>query len=481
MGLPPPSVMLGALIIYIALVILAGYFYGKMPRKTEEEYLVAGRVTGWIGNAFSMMATIASGGVYLGTVGLFYSLGVNLATYAFAFVGVSPILLWVVGKRLWKVGKEYGYSTPEDFYADRYNSQFLRIAGAIGSLIFLVPYFASSAVACGILFELFLGLPYSAGVIAVLGICLAYTMYGGMRSVIYTDVVQGAILLAVGFISIFILWGIAGGYSAVVTAVPTTVYRPTVASYALYVGWLFFMALHPITLADRNTRMYAIAGIPQLKRMCILSSVLLLIMSTNFLCLGLVSRVLTPGAAIGEVADNAFVLTIKNFLPEMAPFLLIAVWACGMSTIDSGLIGSSAIFSKDLLRKWLKKDITDEKMVLAGRLVLIPLMIFSAWVAIARPPSIWYLIGMTVSFFIQFAPMLIGGLYMKRANKLAAEASWIVAMFFVILFQFFVKPPLGVWGGIWALIPNTILFIALSYLTKPMPDQHLEKFWRLFK
>lgn len=479
MALPPESVMIGALAGYVILVIIVGIVYGKMRRKTEEEYLVAGRRAGWISTAFTMTATIASGGVYLGTVGLFYTHGLNLVTYGFAFVGMTPILLWIVGKRLWKVGKAYGYSTPQDFYSDRYNSPFLRISGSLGSLLFLVPYFASGAVATGLLFEQFTGISYSVGVVALLLACLVYTMYGGMRAVIYTDVLQGALLLGVGFISIFALWSIAGGYTAVVEAVPTTIYAPTVGSIAFFVGWFFFMALHPITMGDRMTRMYSIKSVFQLKRAVILTSILLFIMSTTFLTLGLVSRALTP---IGVVAaDQAFPTTLMNYLPAMTPFLLIIVWACGMSTIDSGLVGSSAMLSKDILRKGLKKDITEGGMVLAGRLVMIPLILFAAWIAIERPSSIWFLIGMTVSFFIQFAPMLIGGLYWKRATKIAAEVSWVVAMFFVVLFQFFVTAPLGVWGGIWALIPNTIVFIVLSYLTKPMPDEHLNKFWSLFK
>ncbi|MBI4250865.1 MAG: hypothetical protein HY618_00260, partial [Candidatus Tectomicrobia bacterium] len=183
-----PYYIFGWLIVYLIVTAWVAWKYSTGV-ETEEDYYVAGRSVGPFANTMSIVATIASGGIYLGTVGFFYDHGVNFLGYGFAYI-LMVFGLWFVGRRLWPVGKKFNYSTPQDFYGDFYQSEFLRLLGAVGSIIFLIPYYASNAVAMGTILERFAGLPYVWGVLLLVVFTVIYTTYGGMRAVIYTDVLQ---------------------------------------------------------------------------------------------------------------------------------------------------------------------------------------------------------------------------------------------------------------------------------------------------
>ena len=72
----------------------------------------------------------------------------------------------------------------------------------------------------GTVLERFAGIPYIWGVLLLLVIGVGYTIYGGMRGVIYTDVLQGVISLAFGVVALSYLFYAVGGYTKLIDALP---------------------------------------------------------------------------------------------------------------------------------------------------------------------------------------------------------------------------------------------------------------------
>ena len=184
---------------------------------TEADYFVTGWKTSWIGISFSIAATFASGAFVLGTIGVFYGNPSALTGYAFGTT-FAPFLLWILGRRIWAIGRKYGYSTFTDLIGDYYQSEKLRVVVSILICIFFAPYLAVNFIAPAILITQVTG-----GGPAVFWLsCLVfgvittiYTWRGGMRAVIWTDIAQ-TIIMIIGFaIIIPILFGIGGGWSAV--------------------------------------------------------------------------------------------------------------------------------------------------------------------------------------------------------------------------------------------------------------------------
>lgn len=448
--------------------------------ETEEDYYVAGRSVGPFANTMTILATVMSGGIYLGTVGFFYQHGVNFLGYGFAYAGMV-FALWFVGKRLWPVGKKFNYSTPQDLYGDLYQSEFLRLFGAVGSIIFLIPYFASNAVAMGTILERFAGLPYVWGVLLLMVFCTAYTLYGGMRAVIYTDVFQGVVALLFGIVAVAVVLYAVGGYPKLMDSLPPkmTVHASDAAAYGLFVGWFVFMFSHPLVLSDRMTRMYTIRSLGAFRQNVLLTGGALLLMTTIFALLGMASyQVAGPGKPL----DQAILITIQQTAPWLMAWMVVVVWACGMSTLDSGLIGANAMLSKDIIRRYIKPDIGQKQLILIGRWAMAVFGLISIWIALARPPYVWELIKLVNMYHMQFLPVLIGGLYWKRASKLGAEVGWAAGVLIGTYYTFIATtpPPLNVGGapaaGFFALLVNVALFIAISLVVSPIPAAHRATF-----
>ncbi len=480
-----PYFIFGCVVAYL-LVSIGIVYWWHSEEATEEDFYVAGRSVGYIPNSFSIVATVMSGGIYLGTVGWFYLKGVSFLGYGFAYAFmVFP--LWFIGKRLWPVGKAFNYSTAQDFYGDFYQSDILRLLGAAGSITFLVPYFASNAVAMGTILERFAGIPYVWGVLLLLIVGVGYTLYGGMRGVIYTDVFQGALSLAFGVVAVLYLLYLAGGYTKVMDTLPPTrtLFSGDAVAFGLFIGWFIFMASHPLTLSDRMTRMYTIKSLDEYRRNVVLTGVMLLVMVLIFVFLGLLSYSFTGP---GQKMDQAILVTIQKQAPWLMAWLVVVVWACGMSTLDSGLVGLNAMLSKDIIRGYIKKDIAQDKEIQFGKWAMVIFGFLALWIALTRPPYVWALIKLVVMFHMQFLPLLIGALYWKRASKLGAEVGWVVGVALGVYYTFVTgaKIPffLDVGGapapGVFALIVNTILFVVISLIASPVPSEHRAKFERVW-
>ncbi len=154
-----PFVVGGVIVLYLLITLFLGWYYGKPTENTEESYFVADRTASWIPDSLSMLATIMSGGIWLGTVALFWTNGVNFMGYVFAW-GLTGLMVWLIGNRLWRAAKAYGWTTQHDFYSTYYQSGLLRWLAAILAILFVIPYFASNAVALGITLQTFVGVPY---------------------------------------------------------------------------------------------------------------------------------------------------------------------------------------------------------------------------------------------------------------------------------------------------------------------------------
>ncbi len=474
-----PYFTLGCVVVYLLITIwIVSRWHTR--EATEEDYYVAGRTVGYIPNSFSIVATLMSGGIYLGTVGWFYLKGVSFLGFGFAYAFmVFP--LWYVGRRLWPVSKAFNYSTAQDFYGDFYQSHILRLLGAIGSITFLIPYFASNAVAMGIILERFTGISYAWGVLTLLVVGVGYTLYGGMRGVIHTDVFQGALSLGFGIVAVFTLVSLAGGFIKMMDTLPDQMTRfsadPT--SLGLFIGWFIFLGFHPLTMSDRMTRMYTIRNLEEFRRNVVLTAAMLLVMVMIFAFLGLSCYVFVGP---GQEMDQAVLLAVQEQAPWLMPWLVIVSWACGMSTLDSGLIGANAMLSKDIIRGYLKRDITQRQSVLVGKYATVAFGLLAGWIALIRPPYVWALIKLVIMYHMQFLPLLIGALYWKQASKLGAEIGWITGVVLGIYYTFFSAspPPINVGGppapGVFSLLVNAILFVVISLIVSPVSAEHRARF-----
>src|SRR6266849_11211620 len=137
--------MIPALVVfaYLAVVLGIGMFAGRHPgrRPDAEDYFLAGRTIGPAVFLLSLFGTNMTAFSILGASGHAFSNGiVTYGLMASSSALVIPLGLFLIGTRLWALGKRHGFMTPVQMFRDRWE------CGHIGTLIFvlqaalLVPY-----------------------------------------------------------------------------------------------------------------------------------------------------------------------------------------------------------------------------------------------------------------------------------------------------------------------------------------------------
>lgn len=470
------TLLLGAIGGYVLLILGAGYFGGR-GTDDESDFYVAGREMGWIPTAFSMWATIMSGGMVLGTVGLFYDMGAEMLGYGLAYVIMTPLAFWIIGDKLRGLGVSRDYYTISEFLADRFDSELFRIPAGVVSLLFMLPYIAVGGVSVGIILNTYAGIPYLQGVLLFYGITILYVVFGGLKSIMYTDIVQGVIGITffVGISLTVIFYASLNPLELLNTGADVNSFDPSGAGDAgYYWSWIIFLGLATVALPDRALRVYSVDSRNELRKTIVAMYAIFALAVLSLIYLGASFRSIVPGV---EVTDDVMPIGLEAIDPILVIPLAIAVWAAGMSSVDSQTIACAAVLKRDIGKGWnnLTNDapMTDggsseapddvRGQLQHGRVVVVALLLVSIYFAGTQPPFLWDLIDLALGAFLQWVPLMIGGLFLTKRNKRGAELAWSAGIIGVVVFTLFVAPPYGVHPGTAALVPNVLIF-TVGYL-----------------
>ena len=183
-------IMLGIYIIYCFYWGLKGYF----TEKTSAGYAIAGRSIPFF--AFLLAATAASfsGWTFIGHPGLIWRDGL---AYAFAsfYVLTIPITGTFFNKRVWILGKRYGFITPGDMYAYYFNSEPIRFLVVTTAVLYSLFYSAVQLMASAALFHIIAGVPIAFGAIFMGFIVWFYVCTGGLKASTWVGVIQFVLLV----------------------------------------------------------------------------------------------------------------------------------------------------------------------------------------------------------------------------------------------------------------------------------------------
>ena len=432
------SVLALAICAYV-LFLFAISLVASRRVKTEADYLIAGRklplflawgtlVATWFGAAtmFAAAGAVRQEGL----------LGVVLDPFACA--GTLVIAGLFFARPLWN----RNIYTMADFYRQTYGPA----AELTGGLIQVPSYFAWIALqysAFAGLLELYFDIPFSAGVLLVAVLTLAYTLIGGMWSVTLTDSFQilvaitGLIILTSAtlsdpllgdgnpFVGVSILfeklrndhpdhlrlwpdYATAGSTSAYITAVLSVL--------AAWATGLF----GNIPGQDLQQRVFAAKNANTASRACILAGVLYLVFGCLPLILGFASLVTHPG---GDLDPVAF-LAITYLSPAMLVVFVLAVVSMIVSTATSAVLAPATILGHNLLARipFFRK----EKPLFRDRLSVVLVSLGGISVAMLGESLMGLLdIALSIQLSALFVPVICG-IYGRPKN----QACCVLAMLF---------------------------------------------------
>ena len=460
-------------VIYFIFLISIGIIALKKTKKTPEDYFLANRSFGPVLLFFTLAATNFSAFTFLGFAGNAYKSG--LGQYGIMGFGtaIMAIMFYLIGKKVWKLGKKKNYITPPELIGDRFNSTSLRLIFMGVMVIFTIPYLAVQAIGAGILIEYVTNLvSWQIGAIITIFIIMVYVLLGGMRGSGWTDFIQGIIMilamtLAVVFVAIN-LGGFENANMLSYNANPDLFARPGGNNYFLPQIWFSFMLLW--IFADPMfpqifSRFYTAKDQKSLKYSMILYP---LVVSFLFLFPVLIG-VWAHGAGLTIASgseDKVLPMMVETYAPGFVySFVMVGALAALMSTADSQLLSLSTMLSRDIPIK--KKKISD---ILFGKILIVLLSLFAIWFVIGgynpNEGIMGTLVKTTFSGLAVLCPTTIAALYWKKATKYGCIFSIIIGEISIFLFQFKIFPTFGFLSAIWGISISIIVLIFVSYLTK---------------
>lgn len=184
------------MVTYVTLLILWGLYQGRKV-KSGTDYSIAGRkLPGWVA-ALSERATGESSWALLGLPGAAYALGLTEVWTALGCVA-GIITAWsLLAWRLRDEAEKYNVTTFTEYIARKHGDSLraLRLVSSFAIVFFFFFYVGAQFLGGGKTLHTLFGLEPWAGVLITAAIIVPYTIYGGFRSVVYTDVVQAIIMI----------------------------------------------------------------------------------------------------------------------------------------------------------------------------------------------------------------------------------------------------------------------------------------------
>ncbi len=465
-------IFIGLVVIYFIFLIALGIFAHKRTKKTPEDYFLANRTFGPLILFFTLAATNFSAFTFLGFAGKAYSSGFGQYGIMGFGTAIMAIMFYIIGRKVWKLGRKKGYITPPELIGDRFNSVSLRLIFMFVMVIFTIPYLATQAIGAGLLINYMVPeITWQIGAIITMIVIMVYVLSGGMRGSGWTDVVQGLIMiiamtLAVVFIAVE-LGGFEAANTATYAAKPELFTRPGGGDFFMPQMWFSFMLLW--IFADPMfpqvfSRFYTAKDEKSLKRAMILYPVVVSFLFLFPVLIGVWAHGTGLEIAAGS-EDMVLPMMVATYTPSFVfAFVMVGALAALMSTADSQLLSLSTMLSRDIPVK--KKRVSE---ILFGKILIIILSLFAILFVIGGyDPKVGImgtLVSTTFSGLAVLCPTAIAALYWKRATKYGCIASIIVGEISVFLFQFELLLGYGFLSAIWGIAIAIIVLIIVSYLT----------------
>ncbi|SFG81859.1 solute:Na+ symporter, SSS family [Desulfotomaculum arcticum] len=467
--------------LYFALGTIVAVYARRGMGRGMADFFLANRTVNGIVAALTYSATTYSAFMLVGLAGFTYIGGVG--AWGFELIYLSGLVLVAFfGPRFWLAGKKYNYITPAELLGDRYQSRAVQAITAITSIIFLIPYSAVQLIGIGTLMEgMSKGtIPFMAGLIIATVVAVVWAFMGGMRAVAWTDSLQALIMITVSTLSVvFIIhraFGDAGTmFSMLEKNYPgwLSVPGPGFFNFNTFLGlslpWFFFSLSNP----QVSQRLFIPRSLTHMRTMVM-----------GFLCFGFVytlisvlwgfsARLLVPDLSNGDLATPAL-LSMNIIPPVIALLVMVGITAAAISTINSIVLTLSSMISQDVIKQ-IMPAVEENNLLLTGKIFVFLFTLGAFVFATMRLGLIAVLSVASSAGLLVTVPAIFGAFFWKRGTAAAVVVSILAGGTAALLFQFANIKPLG-WGpGVWSGIISTVLFIVVSWFTKP-PAAKAEEF-----
>ena len=520
----------GIFCAYFVVLVAVGFWAGRGRKRTSEDYFLAGRGLPWYVVGASFVGSNISTEHFIGMVGTAYVYGICVAQWEWGNIFAFSVLVWVFIPFLLS---SRVFTAPE-FLERRFNSTcrlFFAVLTVVANVTaFLAAVLYAAALGLQAMFDwpeaVTIGLGGGSfevptivlGVVAMGVIAGSYAIYGGLRSVAWTDVFQVVVMVAGGILVTFFGLhflgggeGIAAGWrtmmarnlgqgdawaKAISEAAPKLVGQ---ASYnrlrvfqpishklmpwpAVLFGWLSVSIWYNCINQFMIQRVLAAKNEWHARMGIVFAGFMKVFLPLIVVIPGLIYFAMDPSLTEAQEIDQVYAVMVMKLLHAgLRGLLLAALFGAIQSTIDSVLNSTSTIITLDIYRKFIRPDCPEERMVRIGRwasaIVLLIAMVMAPFIEVLGKGVFQYIQNLYAYFAPPFAAVFLLGVLWRRANAKAATVTIPAGIAFGFFLQFVVfkrwlnpDTPFTIrailnWGFC------VVLIVAVSLFTKAPPPE----------
>lgn len=477
------SITVAYLVITLAVGIRARYSGGGSS--TLDEYVTGGRSLGLVLVFFIMGAEIFSAFTFLGGPGWAYSRGAP-ALYILAYTTLMASTGWVLAPRIRQISGRLKHLTQADMLAARFNSKGLATLIGIISVLGLIPYLTIQITGTGLMFEAATEgrIPFWLGALLATVVLMLYVYTSGLRGIGWTNLLQGILMVAVGWIfGIAVAKQLYGGvgpmFHRIADELPQYL---TIPGGGDPYGWMAFStailvsALGAWMWPHLFMRFY-VAKSPKTLKQSLMLYPLFAYIVVPVLFIGFAGILAYRDAPLDD-ADSVLlqlVVHTANLSPWLIGLMLAGALAAAMSTGANIAHTAASVATRDIVAN-VKTDLDDVQVLRIIKSLVVVVCALGYILSLINPSSLVGTLLAAYGAIVQLLPLTLAVLFWPRATRAGALAGLICGTAVTLLFDFFVASPLNVNAGIWGLIVNIIVLVAVSLATKPMDEAHLSQF-----
>ncbi|MDD4150007.1 MAG: sodium/sugar symporter [Bacteroidales bacterium] len=391
------------LILYAIVILGTGLWVSRNKKgqtKTSEDYFLASRSLPWWAIGASLIAANISAEQFIGMSGQGFGLGLAIASYEW----MSAITLIIVGKFFLPVFLEKELYTIPDFIKKRYSVELKTILAVFWIALFTFVNLTTVLLLGSLALNTILGGDSSATFYyCMFGLALfaaAYSLWGGLSAVAWTDVIQVALLVIGGLITTYLALSnvtdgnFIEGAQHIIDKAPEKFHMILSKDHPLYnelpglavlaggmwVANLYYWGFNQYIIQ----RALAAKNIKEAQKGILFAGFLKIIVPLIVVIPGIIAYILyiqPEGTTIinsaSELAvdnlfqanDNAYPWLIKTFIPTGLKGLILAALAAAIvSSLASMMNSISTIFTMDIYKQYKKKEVSEKHLVNVGRL-----------------------------------------------------------------------------------------------------------------
>lgn len=454
------------LILYFVILLFA--VSKEKKNETSEDFFFAGRSLSFVSLAITFIASWWGAGSALSTADLAFHDGMGAFFYYGVPVLISTGLMAVMAPRI----RQVGYLTQGKMMEARYSKKVSSMLSFM-ILIYMIFNAAAQMVGVGDYLGSSLAISYETAILIGVSIVLIYSMFGGFRAVVLTDMIQFIFLTLASIIVFITAMKFAGGLKGVEVAASNAgldgymSMKSGVSKYFAYVvtfgcSWMIQANVWQRISASRNNQ--------DARKMTLLSFVVYIPMYLMVVITGMCGF-----ALFGELPNGGIISSIVR--TYMSPFLgsivFVGITSAIMSTMDSLINTGAMTIVIDLKREKEEKQIKQSRV---ATIVVTAIALFIALKIRSILKVSW--IASDVITTGVFVPLVMG-FYNRRGTAKGAYASMVFGLIYCsyhLLVQFGIQLPMLVELGsiqqvIYGMIGSLIVYLTVSGFDQPNYQQ----------